>query len=82
MRCTELTLMPMDLGHRGGGPVRRLAGRIGQRDGDAPAAATSAPSGGMRDGRVLSRSRPSTPVCHEALLPAPDDGLARAGAGA
>jgi hypothetical protein len=40
--------------------------------------ATSGPSGGTRDGRVLSRSSPSTPG-HEARLPAPDAGLGLAG---
>jgi hypothetical protein len=49
--------------------------------------ATSCPSGFTREGRVLSRSRPSKPswqqaieaLLHEALLPAPDTGLGLAG---
>ena len=46
------------LGHHGGDPVGRLGGRVAQRQGDHPLGHLR-PSGGMRDGRVLSRSRPS-----------------------
>src|SRR5215470_17783577 len=35
----------------------------------------SAGSGGMREGRVLSRVNPLDPFMHEALLPAPDHGF-------
>ena len=41
--------------------------------------ATSAPSGLMREGRVLSRSRPFEPFFHRAFLPAPDASLGFAG---
>ena len=43
------------------------------------AAVTSGPSGGMREGRVLSRRRPVHAFLREALLPAPDAGLRLAG---
>ena len=41
-------------------PVRRLTGRIAQRAGD-DSLLDCLPSGGMRGGRVLSRSSPATP---------------------
>ena len=40
------------------------------------------PSGLTREGRVLSRNRPSTPSVGEAFLPAPDAGLGLAASGA
>ena len=60
MRCTELTLMPWIVAIAAevqcvvspGGSVCVAA---------TTRASTSVPSGGMRDGRVLSRSRPGTP---------------------
>src|SRR5882724_8798390 len=60
MRCTELTLTPASLAialavqwvvSPGGSPRVRATTR----------AAISGPRGAMREGRVLSRSRPSTP---------------------
>ena len=50
------------LRHHRAGPMGRLAGRVGpgQRD---DALGDIRPSGGMREGRVLSRSRPSNPSC-------------------
>src|SRR4029079_5966961 len=42
-------------------------------------AATSGPSGGMREGRVLSCRRPSMPSFMQPFLPAPDAGLRLAG---
>jgi hypothetical protein len=49
-----------DLCHQRAGPVRRLAGRIIERQGDNSCGDFIA-SGLMREGRVLSRSRPSNP---------------------
>ena len=58
---------------------RRSSGwsRPAARSGSVPPrrSATSGPSGAMREGRVLSRSRPVDARLHEALLPAPDAGL-------
>ena len=54
--------------------MRRLARRLGKRQGNH-AFRHIARKGGMRDGRVLSRSRPSAPHLHEPLLPAPDGSL-------
>jgi hypothetical protein len=62
MRCTELTLTPVSLAIASavqcvvspGGSLRVSA---------TTRSATSAPSGGIREGRVLSRRRPSTPSC-------------------
>ena len=60
MRCTELTLMPLALAMAAA--VQCVTSPGGSVSVSATTrAATSAPSGGMRDGRVLSRSRPSTP---------------------
>ena len=50
------------LGHRRRRPVGHLARRFLQRPGH-DAGDDSAPSGGIRDGRVLSRRSPSTPSC-------------------
>ena len=47
-------------GHHRGRPMGRLDGRVRQRQ-RHHAPATSGPKGGMRDGRVLSRRRPSMP---------------------
>ena len=64
------------LGHRGDRPVGHLAGWL-----ERVSATTSATvrGGGMPGGRVLSRSRPSTPSSAVALLPAPDGCLGHAG---
>ena len=60
MRWTELTLMPVAFAIMA--PVQCVASPGGSASVSATTrAATSAPSGGMREGRVLSRSRPSTP---------------------
>jgi hypothetical protein len=49
-------------GHGGSGPMGRFVRRLGA--GQATTLSmTSWPSGGTRDGRVLSRSRPSTLSC-------------------
>jgi len=62
MRCTELTLIPAALAMAapvqwvaspGGGPAVRSITR----------AITSGDTGGLREGRVLSRSSPATPAC-------------------
>jgi hypothetical protein len=62
MRCTELTLIPTALAMAAAvqcvvspgaePPVRSITRAI-----------TARSSGGLREGRVLSRSRPSTPAC-------------------
>ena len=79
MRCTELTLIAGGLGHGGGRPVRRLAGRVGRWSARPPGRMTSAPSGGMRDGRVLSRSSPSTPSVMKRSCQRQTHGLGLAG---
>ena len=53
---------PDRLGHRRRGPVGRLAGG-GPAVRSITRAITAWSSGGLRDGRVLSRSSPSTPAC-------------------
>ena len=79
MRCTDTGADPARLRHRSAGPVgcSRPAARSSVRA--TTRSATSGPSGGMREGRVLSRRSPSTPSCHEPFLPAPDTGLRFAG---
>ena len=58
MRCTELTLMPVALAIMAATQwVASAGGSLSVRA--TTRSATSGPSGGMRDGRVLSRSRPS-----------------------
>src|SRR3954467_7402942 len=51
---------PRGLGHHGGGPVGRLAGRV-LLGCAITRSATCGPKGGMREGRVLSRRSPSMP---------------------
>ena len=58
MRRTELTLMPVALAIMAATQwVASAGGSLSVRA--TTRSATSGPSGGMRDGRVLSRSRPS-----------------------
>ena len=81
MRCTEETLMPtVCLAIMAA--VQWVASRGGSVSGQRHHARRPplAPSGLMREGRVLSRNRPSKPASAEALLPAPDAGLRLAGA--
>ncbi len=84
MRCTALTLMPTVLAIAGA--VQCVASWRGAlvtqqcRVSATTRSAISRPSGGTREGRVLSRSNPSTPSCDEALLPTPNRCLALAGA--
>jgi hypothetical protein len=60
MRCTELTLMPLTLAIASA--VQCVVSPIGSASvRETTFAFTSASSGGIRDGRVLSRSRPATP---------------------
>ena len=63
MRCTELTLMPTALAMAAA--VQWVVSPGGSASGRRDHAARHGlgPSGGMRDGRVLSRNRPSTPSC-------------------
>ena len=61
MRCTEATLMPAALAMAGAVQwVASPGGARGQRDDPLE---STAGSGGLRGGRVLSRSSPSTPAC-------------------
>ena len=60
MRWTELTLTPAALAIMA--PVQWVASPGGSLSVRATMrSASSSPSGGMREGRVLSRSKPSTP---------------------
>jgi hypothetical protein len=62
MRCTELTLTP--LASAMAGAVQCVVSPGGSVSVNRTARAmTSASNGGIRGGRVLSRSRPSTPAC-------------------
>ena len=78
MRCTELTLMPLELGHRGGGPVRRLARRIGLGRGDDARRNLGFERRNARRPRLVAQQARDT-IGHEAFLPAPDSRLADAG---
>ena len=60
MRCTEDDADAGRLGHGGSGPVGRLVRRLGAVRATTRSM-TSWPSGATREGRVLSRSSPSTP---------------------
>ena len=82
MRWTELTLMPAALAIIA--PVQWVASPGGsvERQSDDALGHLRRRAAGCASGRVLSRSRPSTPSSHEALLPAPDAGLRLAGRGA
>lgn len=79
MRCTELTLMPCSLAIAGAVQCVVSPGGWAWVAAMTPAGVWAA-SGGMRDGRVLSRSKPATPSvmkrsCHRQtavlLTPAP-----------
>jgi len=62
IRCTELTLTPVALAIAGA--VQCVVSPGGSESVSCTTRATiSALSGGIRDGRVLSRSNPSTPAC-------------------
>jgi hypothetical protein len=62
MRCTELTLMPLTLAMTAAVQwVVSPGGSVSVRA--ITRSVTSRASGGMREGRVLSRSKPSTPHC-------------------
>src|SRR5476651_2653661 len=78
MRRTALALMPLARAIRSA--VQWVVSVGGSANVSATTrSATSGPCPGTREGRVLSRRRPSTPFFHEPLLPAPDAGLRRAG---
>ncbi len=77
IRCTELALIPTCLAIMWA--VQWVTSPGGSVSVNATVrSCTVAGSRGIRNGRVLSRSSPSTPLRHETLLPAPHGDLALA----